>query len=335
MLSKKIGIDLGTCTVQVFVQGEGIVFNQPSVVATNSDRSRILAVGQEAYDMMGRTPENVHAVRPMREGVIADFVVTEGMLHYFIRRVHGRQRLFKPDLMVAVPSGVTGVERRAMVEAALQAGARQAWLIEEPLAAAIGANLPVGTPSGSAVCDIGGGTTEMAIISLDGIVTSSSVRVGGIKMDEAIAAYVRKRHNLLIGERTAEEVKIQIGSALPLNDNPIVSVRGRDMVAGLPKNEKISADEVMEAIQDQLAAILGCVRTALEQTPPELAADIYDKGLVLTGGGAMLRNLDRFLSISTGIPTIVADEPQTCVVKGTGLALEHSEVFKRGPLRLN
>ena len=332
MLSKKIGIDLGTSTVLVYVKGEGIVLNEPSVVATNDKGDRILAVGTEASEMLGRTHGGIHAIRPMREGVIADFVVTEGMLHYFIAKVCGRQRIFKPDIMICVPSGVTGVERRAVVEAAVQAGAKVAYLIDEPLAAAIGANLPISTPTGNMICDIGGGTSEIAVISLGGMVVSNSIRVGGNKLDEAIAAHIKKRHNLMVGDRTAEDVKIQIGSATPLPEELTMSVRGRDMVAGLPKNIEITSSEITEAIQDQLDAIIQGIRQVLEQTPPELAADIYDKGIVLSGGGAMLRNIDRYISYHTGVPAIVAENPQTCVATGTGLALENLDVLKRNLL---
>ena len=334
MLAKKIGIDLGTSTVLVYVKGEGIVINEPSLVALNRDGTKILAVGRQAAEMVGRTPDSITIVRPMREGVIADFVVTEGMLHYFIAKVQGRQRIFKPEIMICVPSGVTSVERRAVTEAAISAGAKQAWLIDEPLAAAIGADLPISQPSGHAICDIGGGTTEIAVISLSGMVVAHSIRVGGNRIDDAIAAFVKRKHNLLIGERTAEEVKIGIGSALPPKELLTMEVRGRDLVSGLPKNVVLNSREIAEAIQDPLAQIVGAVRGVLEQTPPELAADIYDKGIVLSGGGALLRNIDRYLVMHTGVPAIVADDPQTCVARGTGLALEHFEVLKRNQLYL-
>ncbi|HEY8680667.1 MAG TPA: rod shape-determining protein [Candidatus Dormibacteraeota bacterium] len=334
MLAKKIGIDLGTSTVLVYVKGEGIVINEPSLVALNRDGTKILAVGRQAAEMVGRTPDTITIVRPMREGVIADFVVTEGMLHYFIAKVQGRQRIFKPEIMICVPSGVTSVERRAVTEAAISAGAKQAWLIDEPLAAAIGADLPISQPSGHAICDIGGGTTEIAVISLSGMVVAHSIRVGGNRIDDAIASFVKRKHNLLIGERTAEEVKIGIGSALPPKELLTMEVRGRDLVSGLPKNVVLNSREIAEAIQDPLAQIVGAVRGVLEQTPPELAADIYDKGIVLSGGGALLRNIDRYLEMHTGVPAIVADDPQTCVARGTGLALEHFEVLKRNQLYL-
>lgn len=334
MLAKKIGIDLGTSTVLVYVKGEGIVINEPSLVAVNMEGTRILAVGNQAREMVGRTPETINVVRPMREGVIADFVATEGMLHYFIGRVQGRQRIFKPEVMISVPSGVTSVERRAVTEAAISAGSKQAWLIDEPLAAAIGADLPISEPSGHAVCDVGGGTTEIAVISLSGMVVAHSIRIGGNRIDDAIATYTRRRHNLLIGERTAEEVKIEVGSAVPLNDDATLDVRGRDLVSGLPKNVSLTGREVCEAIQEPLGQIVGAIRDVLEQTPPELAADIYEKGIVLTGGGAQLRGLDRYIGMHTGVPAVVADDPQTCVARGTGLALEHFEVLRRNQLYL-
>jgi rod shape-determining protein MreB len=279
--------------------------------------------------MVGRTPDTIQVVRPMRDGVIADFVVTEGMLHHFIGKVQGRQRIFKPEIMVCVPSGVTSVERRAVTEAAISAGARQAWLIDEPLAAAIGAGLPIAEPRGNAICDVGGGTTEIAVISLSGMVVAHSIRVGGNRIDDAITAYMKRKHNLLIGERTAEEVKIAIGSAVLLKQPLLTEVRGRDLVSGLPRNLEISSTEVTEAIQEPLRLIVGAVRSVLEETPPELAADIFDRGIVLSGGGAQLRGLDRYLAMHTGIPAVVADDPQTSVVRGTGLALEHFEVLKR------
>lgn len=329
MLGKKIGIDLGTSTVLIFVKGEGIVINEPSLVALNRDGTRILAVGRQALEMVGRAPDTIRVVRPMREGVIADFVVTEGMLHHFIGKVQGRQRIFKPEIMICVPSGVTSVERRAVTEAAISAGARQAWLIDEPLAAAIGAGLPISEPRGNAICDIGGGTTEIAVISLSGMVVAHSIRVGGNRIDDAIAVHLKRRHNLLIGERTAEDIKIAVGSAVQMKEPLRIDVRGRDLVSGLPRNLEVSSSDVTEAIQEPLRLIVGALRSVLEETPPELAADIFDRGIVLSGGGAQLRGIDRFLSMHTGIPVLIADEPQTSVVRGTGLALEHFEVLKR------
>ena len=329
MLSKKIGIDLGTSTVLIYVKGEGIVLNEPSLVAVNRDRTRILAVGKQAYEMVGRTPETIELVRPMRDGVIADFVVTEGMLHHFIGRVQGRQRIFKPEIMICVPSGVTSVERRAVTEAAISAGARQAWLIDEPLAAAIGAGLPIAEPRGSAICDVGGGTTEIAVISLSGTVVAHSIRVGGNRIDEAIITHLKRKHNLLIGERTAEDIKISVGSAVQMREPLVDEVRGRDIITGLPRGLEMSSNEVAEAIQEPLRLIVAAVRDVLEETPPELAADIFDRGIVLSGGGALLRGLDRYLAMHAGIPTMVADDPQTSVVRGTGLALENLDVLRR------
>jgi rod shape-determining protein MreB and related proteins len=329
LLSKKIGIDLGTSTVLIYVKGEGIVVNEPSLVAVNRDGTRILAIGRAAQEMVGRTPDAIQVVRPMREGVIADFVVTEGMLHHFIGKVQGRQRIFKPEIMICVPSGVTSVERRAVTEAAISAGARQAWLIDEPLAAAIGVGLPIAEPRGNAICDIGGGTTEIAVISLSGMVVAHSIRVGGNRIDDAIAAYLKRKHNLLIGERSAEELKIAAGSAVTMKEPLYAEVRGRDIVSGLPRSLEVSSNEVVEAIQEPLRLIVGAVRAVLEETPPELAADIFDRGIVLSGGGAQLRGLDRYIAMHTGIATVVAENPQTSVVRGTGLALENFEVLKR------
>jgi len=329
MLSKKIGIDLGTSTVLIYVKGEGIVVNEPSLVAVNRDGTRILAIGRKAQEMVGRTPDAIQVVRPMRDGVIADFVVTEGMLHHFIGKVQGRQRIFKPEIMICVPSGVTSVERRAVTEAAISAGARQAWLIDEPLAAAIGAGLAIAEPRGNAICDIGGGTTEIAVISLSGMVVAHSIRVGGNRFDDAIAAYMKRKHNLLIGERSAEELKIAIGSAMTMKEPLRAEVKGRDIVSGLPRSLEVSSNEMCEAVQEPLRLIVGAVRSVLEETPPELAADIFDRGIVLSGGGAQLRALDRYLAMHTGVPMTVTDEPQTSVVRGTGLALENFEVLKR------
>jgi rod shape-determining protein MreB len=334
LFAKRIAVDLGTSTVLVYVGGEGIVVNEPSLVAVNRDGSRILAVGRRAAEMLGRTPDSIQVVRPLKDGVIADFVVTEGMLHHFIDKVQGRQRLFKPEVMICVPSGVTSVERRAVTEAAISAGARQAWLIDEPLAAAIGAGLPIAEPRGHAVCDIGGGTTEIAVISLSGIVVAHSVRLGGNRLDEAIMAHLKKHSDLLIGERTAEEIKIGIGSALPLDPPLTMDVRGRDLLSGLPRNLTVSSNDITVAIQEPLAGIVGAVRKVLEETPPELAADIFERGLVLSGGGALLRGLDRYLSLHTGVAAVVVDDAQTCVARGTGKALEQFEVLKRNQLYL-
>jgi rod shape-determining protein MreB len=325
----KIGIDLGTANILVYVKGKGIVIQEPSVVAVSED-NRIVAVGEEAREMIGRTPGNITAIRPMKDGVIADYVITEAMLRYFIgRATKGTFGFSKPEVMISVPAGVTSVEKRAVRDAALKAGAREAYLIEEPLAAAIGANVPISSPSGNMVIDIGGGTTEIAVISLGGIVVSQSLRIGGNRFDESIASYIRKKYNLMVGERTAEEVKIQIGTALPLERELQMEVRGRDLIAGLPRTIPITSSEVMEAIELPLQSVVTAVRQVLEQTPPELSSDIIDKGMVMSGGGALLRNFDRLLTQVTGVPCHVAENPLNCVAMGTGLALEHFDFFKK------
>jgi rod shape-determining protein MreB and related proteins len=322
----KIGIDLGTANILVYVKGKGIVAREPSVVAV-SDDNHIVAVGEEAREMIGRTPGNITAIRPMKDGVIADYVITEAMLRYFIKKA-GRS-FTKPDVMISVPSGVTSVEKRAVRDAALKAGAKEAFLIEEPLAAAIGANVPISGPSGNLIIDIGGGTSEIAVISLGGVVVSRSVRVGGNRFDEAIANYVRKKYNVMIGDRTAEEVKIQIGTALPLERELHTEVRGRDLIAGLPRTVPITSSEVMEALEQPLQQIVGAVRGVLEETPPELSSDIIDKGMVMTGGGSLLRNIDKLLTQVTGVPCHVAENALNCVALGTGLALEHFDFFRK------
>lgn len=327
-MPKQIGIDLGTANVLVFMRGRGIVINEPSVVAIGTRDGRVKAVGIEAREMIGRHPETIEVVRPMRDGVIADYVVTQEMLKYFITKSCGRFSFVKPEVMICIPAGVTGVETRAVRDAALQAGARRAYLIQEPLAAAIGARIPVADPSGNMVIDIGGGTTEVAVISLNGIVVSRSIRVGGNKFDEAIANYVKRKHNLAIGERTAEEIKLLMGSAMPLDENVVMDVRGRDQVAGLPRTIQISAQDITEALTEPLEAIIGAVRSVLEATPPELSSDIIDKGMILTGGGALLRNLSELLTEVTGVPCYVAEDPLSCVAIGTGLALEHLDVLR-------
>ena len=324
----KIGIDLGTANILVYVKGKGVVLNEPSVVAINEDDNRIVAVGEEARQMIGRTPGNLRAIKPMRDGVIADYVITEAMLRYVLNKV-ARLRLFKPDVMISVPSGVTSVEKRAVRDAAIKAGARDAFLIEEPLAAAIGANVPIAGPSGNMIIDIGGGTSEIAVIALGGIVVSTSLRVGGNKFDEAITNYIRRKYNLMIGDRTAEEVKINIGSALPLDQPLTMDVKGRDMIAGLPRTIPIGSNEITEAIEQPVHQIISAVRYVLEETPPELSSDIIDKGMVMSGGGSLLRNLDRLLTQVTGIPCHVADNALNSVAIGTGLALEHFNVFRK------
>ncbi|MCL4458552.1 MAG: rod shape-determining protein [Chloroflexi bacterium] len=329
MFSKQIGIDLGTATVLVYVRGKGVVLNEPSVVAISNTDNRIMAVGEAAKAMLGRTPGSITVSRPMRDGVIADYVVTEAMLRYFIGKVCGKLRLFRPEVMVCIPAGVTSVEQRAVHDATLQAGAKVAYLIEEPLAAAIGANIPIHLPNGNMVVDIGGGTAEAAVISLNGIVVSSSVRVAGNKMDEAIANYIRRKYNLMIGERMAEEIKIQIGSALPLESELTMEVRGRDQVAGLPKTIVVNSGEIREAISEPLEAIIDAIKSVLAKTPPELSSDVIDRGLVLTGGGSLLRGIDRLITKETGVPAYIADNPIACVAIGAGLALERLEVIRK------
>jgi rod shape-determining protein MreB len=326
-----IGIDLGTANVLVHVEGRGIVIQEPSVVAVDDD-GRIRAVGEDAREMIGRTPGNIHAIRPMKDGVIADYVITEAMLRFFINKaMHGRMRLrlSGPQVMISVPAGVTSVEKRAVKDAALKAGAREAHLIEEPLAAAIGANVPISGPSGNMVIDIGGGTSEIAVIALGGIVVSTSLRVGGNRFDEAITSYIRKKYNLMVGERTAEQVKIEIGTALPLERELTMEVRGRDLIAGLPRTIPITSSEVMEAIELPLQQLVAAVRQVLEQTPPELSSDIIDKGMVMSGGGALLRNIDKLLTQVTGVPCHVAENALNCVALGTGEALKHYDFFKK------
>jgi len=325
---RKIGIDLGTANVLVYVKGRGIVLSEPSVVALSTKDNRVKAVGADALAMLGREPESIEVVRPMRNGVIADYDITEAMLKYFIKKAGGPLSLSKPEVMICIPAGVTTVEMRAVKEAALSAGARYAYLIREPLAAAIGANIPVAQPSGNLVIDIGGGTTEVAVISLNDIVVSTSVRVGGNRFDEAIAAYVKRKYNVLIGERTAESAKIEIGAALPLPRPLSMQIRGRDQVAGLPRTIEINSNEITEAIQEPLEAVVGAVRSVLSETPPELSSDIIDKGMIMSGGGSMLRRINELLTEVTGVPCYVADQPANCVAIGTGLALEHIDILR-------
>ncbi len=331
LFSNDLAIDLGTATTLIYVKGRGIVSCEPSVVAVQQDprgQKRVLAVGKEAKEMLGRTPGNITAVRPLRDGVIADFEITEAMLRYFIKRVHNRNTLVKPRIIICVPFGITEVEKRAVKESAEGAGAREVFLIEEPMAAAIGAGLPITEASGNMVVDIGGGTTEVAVISLAGIVYSQSVRVGGDKMDEAIIAYMKRKYNLLIGEQSAERVKCQIGNAYPSDDIETMEVKGRDLVAGVPKTVVVNSDEIRDALSEPINAIVEAVMSALERTPPELAADIVDKGIVLTGGGAQLRNLDVLLREETGLPVMVSDDPVSCVVLGSGKTLDHIDLLR-------
>lgn len=329
MFVRKIGIDLGTANTLVFVPGRGVIINEPSVVAVSTADNRVLAVGSEAREMIGRTPETIIAYRPLRDGVIADYRVTEAMLRHFISSAGGWMRIFRPEVMVSVPAGVTSTERRAVIEAAVHAGAKAAYVVKEPVLAAIGAGIPINEPAGHMVIDIGGGTTDVAVISLGGIVASTSVKVAGNKIDQAIADYIKKNNNLAIGDRTAEEVKIQIGSAVELEEDEEMEVRGRDLLTGLPKNITITSSEVTEAIEEELEEIIRAIKTVLHDTPPELSADIMDRGIVMTGGGSLLRNLDILITEKIGIPAHRADDPMLCVARGTGVALEHLDLYKR------
>ncbi len=340
MFSNDLAIDLGTANTLVYLKGKGIVVSEPSVVAVQSDsvgQKKVLAVGSEAKNMLGRTPGSIVAIRPMKDGVIADFDITEEMLRYFIRKIHNRRALIRPRIVICVPSGITQVEKRAVRESAESAGAREVYLIEEPMAAAIGSGLPITEASGNMIVDIGGGTTEVAVISLAGIVFAKSVRVGGDKMDEALAQYLKRQYNLLIGERTAEDIKIRIGSAYPDSvTSPseggkwdTMEVKGRDLVSGIPKTLEINAEEIRDALSEPINAIVEAVRIALERTPPELAADIVDKGIVLAGGGALLRNLDQLLREETGLPVVIAEDPLSCVVIGSGKVLDELDLLKQ------
>jgi len=330
--SDEVGIDLGTANVLVYIKGKGIVLEEPSVVAINRDTNEIVAVGEEARQMLGRTPSNIVAVRPLRDGVISDYDVTERMLKYFIRRTCGSGRFFKPRIMVCVPSGVTEVEKRAVKEAAIQAGGKSVYLMEEPVAAAIGAGLDITQPNGIMIIDIGGGTTDVAVIALGGIVTSNSVKIAGDRFDEAIIKYMRKEHKLYIGERTAEEMKITIGTAYPREQIVVQECRGRDLVTGLPKSIEITSKQMMEALEEPLQAICETVHGVLERTPPELAADISNRGIVLTGGGALLHGIDKRIEERAGIPVIIAENPQSCVAIGTGKALNSMGILENTQL---
>jgi len=327
-LVPELGIDLGTANIVVFLKGKGIVLREPSVVAISTVTKKVLAVGEEARLMIGRTPGNIVAIRPMSEGVIADYTTTQKMLEYLIAKVCGRKRMFKPRVLICVPSGVTSVERRAVIQAAQSAGAGEAYTIEEPMAAAIGAGLPISTPGGNMIIDIGGGTTDIAVISLGGIVVSRSVRLGGNKMDEVIVRHVKGKYNLMIGERTAEEIKTKIGSAYPLQTEMTLEVRGRDMVAGLPKTVEVTSEEIRAALSEPVSTIIDRVKNVLELTPPELASDIIERGVMLTGGGALLRGLDKLLSIETNIPIHIAEDSLSCVALGTGKGLDGWEEIR-------
>ena len=327
--SNDIGIDLGTANSAVYVKDRGIVLREPSVVAIQTGTKRVLAVGEEAKRMLGRTPGNITAVRPMRDGVIADFEITEAMLRYFIRKVQNRHMMIRPRIIISVPSGITEVEKRAVKDSATHAGAREVYLIEEPMAAAIGVGLPVQEPAGNMIVDIGGGTTEVALISLAGVVFSRSVRVGGDEMDEAIIQYMKRVYNLMIGERTAEQIKISIGSAYPLPEESSIEVKGRDLVAGLPKTLTLTSEEIRESMQDPTATIVEAIRFTLERCPPELSADLVDRGIVLAGGGALLRGIDKLIAEQTGLPVHIADDPMSAVAEGTGMVLHELKFLRK------
>ncbi len=329
LFTKKIGIDLGTVNTLVFIPGQGVILNEPTVVAISLDTNTVLAVGSEAQIMVGRTPENIIAKKPMRDGVIADYKITEAMLKYFIQKSLGRFQLIKPDVLVTVPSGSSSTERKAVIDATINAGARAAYIVKEPVLAAIGANVPINSPSGNLIMSVGGGTTEVAVISLGGIVASHSRRVGGNKLDQTVIDYLKRKHNLAIGERTAERIKIEIGSALPVKEELYIGVRGRDILTGLPRNITIGTNEIVEALSERLKEIIQAIKLVLSQTPPELSADIMDKGIILSGGTSLLRNFDELVVKATGVSAYVAEEPLFCVAKGAGLVLENLELYKR------
>jgi len=329
MFNSKIAIDLGTCNSLVYVRGKGVVLYEPSVVAVNLADNKILAVGAEAKEMIGRTPGDIKVYRPLKDGVIADYKVTQAMMRHFITKTATNFRMFKPDLVISVPAGITSTERRAVIEAALSSGARQAFVAKEPILAAIGAGIPINSCSGHMIIDIGGGTSEVAVISLGGIVTSHSVRVAGDKIDAAIAEYIKKKYNLAIGTQSAEEIKIKVGTALPQKELRFLEIQGRDLILGLPRNIKISNNEVCEAISDVLAEIIQAAKVVLSETPPELSADIMNKGIIMAGGGALLPKINELVAQSTGVPCFIAEEPLFCVVKGTGTVLEHLDEYKK------
>ena len=329
IFSKKLGIDLGTANTLVFVPGKGIVLNEPSVVAVSEQDNKILAIGFEAKDMIGKTPDSIIAYRPMKDGVIADYRVTEAMLRYFINKAMGKFNLVKPDVMVSVPAGVTSTERRAVVEAAIRAGAKNAYVVKEPILAAIGAGIPIYESKGHMIVDIGGGTTDVAVISLGGIVASTSVKCAGNKIDQAITDYIKKTFNLAIGDRTAEQVKIQIGAAIPLEEELRVTIKGRDFVQGLPRSAQVSTNEIVKAIDGELKQMIKAIKDVLQETPPELASDIIDHGIIMTGGSSMLRNLPDLVYRKTGVKAVLAEDALYCVAKGTGIALDHLDVYKK------
>ncbi len=326
---RKIGIDLGTCNSLVFIPKKGVVLQEPSVVAVALEENRILAVGEAAKEMTGRTPDTIRVYRPLKDGVIADFRVTQAMLKYFIDKVSGFWKFLKPEMMIGVPAGITSTERRAVVEAAINAGAKQAYLAKEPILAAIGAGIPINSCSGNMIVDIGGGTSEVAVISLGGIVSCQSLRTAGDKLDVAISDYIKKKYNLAVGEQTAEEIKIKIGTALPEREEKKIEIRGRDLISGLPRTIKISSNETAEAFSEILSEIIHVVKQVLRETPPELSADIIDKGMIVSGGGALLKNIAEIISQETGVPCFLAEDPLLCVAKGTGVVLENLEVYKK------
>jgi len=325
----KIGVDLGTANTLVFIPGQGIVINEPSVVAVTVSDNRVLAVGDKAKEMLGRTPEAIVASKPLKDGAIANYKETEAMIRYFIDKVTPKIRIIRPDILISIPAGITSTERRAVIEATIKAGAKNAYVVKEPVLAAIGAGIPINSASGNMIIDIGGGTSEVAVISLGGVVAAHSARVGGNKIDNAIAQYIKKRYGLAIGERTAEEIKIAVGSAIPQVKEKYVEVKGRDLMGGLPRNIRISSNEITDAVQDELREVMNVIKKVLQETPPELSADIMDKGMVLSGGGALLNNLDQLITKVIGVPCYVAEDPLLCVAKGAGVALENLETYKR------
>lgn len=329
MFSRKIGIDLGTCNSIVFTPHKGVVLSEPSVVAVALEENKILAVGHEAKEMTGRTPDTIRIFRPLRNGVIADYRITEAMLKYFIKKVSPRFNIIRPELLIGVPAGITSTEKRAVIEAGMASGARGVYVAKEPILAAIGAGIPINSCSGHMIIDIGGGTSEVAVISLGGIVTSDSLRIAGDKIDNAITEYIKKKHNLAIGDQTAEEIKIKIGTALPEKEEREMEIRGRDLMSGLPQNIKIKSNEICEAISEKLSDIVQTVKAVLRDTPPELSADIMDKGMIISGGGALIRNIDQLIAESTGVPCFIAEEPLLCVAKGTGVVLDNLDAYKK------
>ena len=332
MFLRRIAIDLGTTNVLVYIPKKGIVINEPSVVAMETSNNKVMAIGQEAKEMLGRTPESIIAARPLKEGVIANYKITQAMLKFFINKLSGSIRLFKPDIMVAIPAGVTSTERRAVIDACIAAGAKNAYVIKEPIAAALGAGVPIASSSGNMIIDIGGGTSEVAVISLGDIVASTSVRVGGNKMDEAIASYIRKKYNLVVGEQKAEEIKIKIGTVLPLKKELKMEVSGCNAITGLPESIMISSNDIIVALKDPINEIISAVKSVLQKTPPELASDVMDKGIIMTGGGTMIREIDKLFTKVTGVPCQIAEEPLLCVAKGTGIAVENLDAYKKSVL---